>query len=118
LLKDADRHLRDASLYEKYLRLEAFFATDKDYLREGDFSERLKSLTTRLIERYRNSFGRNSETKLSGEEIFGISEEGSLPLYIFDAGYDLKKMRAIISKSAAAKCYLHPALHPALSIRW
>jgi hypothetical protein len=69
LEKDRERHLRDQSLYDKYLRLEGFFHFDKRYLKQGDFSERLKSLTDRLIERYIQFYGTISNHALNDEQI-------------------------------------------------
>lgn len=49
LEKDQQVHLRNSDLYEPYQRLrEAYFA--EDYLAEGDFSERLITLTERIAD--------------------------------------------------------------------
>jgi len=69
LEKDADRHLRDRRLYEKYLNLEGYFRFDKAFLGEGDFSERLKSLAERLIEQYNGMQVTDVKKALSSNEV-------------------------------------------------
>lgn len=69
LEKDSDKHLRDNTLYHKYVTLEGFFKFDKAFLGEGDFSERLRALTEGLISRYKSGFGTASVERISVEQV-------------------------------------------------
>jgi hypothetical protein len=50
--------------------------------------------------------------------VFGVSDDSGQPTYIFNLGYDLKKLRVLASKSTSSRYMLHHALHSALGIRW
>lgn len=49
---------------------------------------------------------------------FGVSVGDHDPLYIFESGYDMKKLAALAAKSSEARYVMHPALRPALGIEW
>jgi hypothetical protein len=67
LEKDRDRHTRDGRLYEPYRRLlEAYRAGDAG---EGDFSERLLSLSRDLVTKFQEEFGNNREQRLTAQQV-------------------------------------------------
>ncbi|MEE2692384.1 MAG: hypothetical protein VX640_12670 [Pseudomonadota bacterium] len=49
---------------------------------------------------------------------FGISVDGAVSTFIFDVGYNIKKMQALSEKFTSAEYVIHNALRPALGIRW
>jgi hypothetical protein len=67
LEKDKARHARDGRLYEPYRRLlDVYQSGDAG---EGDFSERLLSLSRDLVSKFRESFGAASEQRLTAKQV-------------------------------------------------
>jgi hypothetical protein len=67
LEKDRERHIRDVRLYEPYRKLlEVYEAGSAG---EGDFSERLLSLSQQLIKDFKVRFGTNSDQRLTTSEV-------------------------------------------------
>lgn len=67
LEKDADRHLRDTRLYEPYIRLQNIYhggATG-----EGDFSERLQSISQDMVDAFKSKFGSIGEQRPNAAEV-------------------------------------------------
>jgi hypothetical protein len=71
LEKDAQVHLRDHNLYEPYNLLKAQFDGDYDS-NEGDFSERLTSLSEKLGSKYIEKFGRERKETISSGEVTAL----------------------------------------------
>ena len=67
LEKDRDRHARDRRLYEPYRRLlDVYQAGDAG---EGDFSERLLSLSRDLVAKFQKEFGTGKEQRLTAQQV-------------------------------------------------
>lgn len=67
LEKDRDRHARDRRLYEPYRRLlDVYQAGDAG---EGDFSERLLSLSRDLVAKFQKEFGAGKEQRLTAQQV-------------------------------------------------
>ena len=67
LEKDKDRHMRDRRLYEPYRRLlSAYQSGDAG---EGDFSERLLSLSRDLVAKFQKEFGKGQEQRLTAQQV-------------------------------------------------
>ena len=67
LEKDAVRHKRDGRLYQPYRSLlEVYRSGDAG---EGDFSERLLSLSQKLIADYQRNFGKEPEQRLTAGQV-------------------------------------------------
>jgi hypothetical protein len=70
LEKDKDRHNRDGRLYEPYRRLaDAYQAGDAG---EGDFSERLLSLSRDLVGKFQKEFGAGKDQRLTAQQVTGL----------------------------------------------
>lgn len=70
LEKDRERHTRDSRLYEPYRRLlETYQAGDAG---EGDFSERLLSLSRDLVAKFQKEFGAGREQRLTAQQVTGL----------------------------------------------
>ena len=70
LEKDKDRHNRDGRLYEPYRRLlEAYQAGEAG---EGDFSERLLSLSRDLVAKFQKEFGGKRDQRLTAQQVTGL----------------------------------------------
>ena len=67
LEKDGVRHTRDARLYEPYRRLLAVYESGK--AGEGDFSERLLSLSQELVAKFQERFGTTANQRLTASEV-------------------------------------------------
>jgi hypothetical protein len=67
LEKDKDRHTRDGRLYEPYRRLLAVYQSGD--AGEGDFSERLLSLSRDLVALFRERFGTGNEQRLTAKQV-------------------------------------------------
>ncbi len=67
LEKDKDRHVRDGRLYEPYRRLlDVYQSGDAG---EGDYSERLLSLSRDLVIKFRETFGTATEQRLTPQQV-------------------------------------------------
>jgi hypothetical protein len=76
LEKDKDRHTRDGRLYEPYRRLlDAYQAGDAG---EGDFSERLLSLSRDLVAKFQKEFGAAREQRLTAQQVTGLIYKHSI----------------------------------------
>jgi hypothetical protein len=67
LEKDRVKHTRDARLYEPYRKLLSVYESGK--AGEGDFSERLLSLSQELVDAFRSRFGNNANQRLTASEV-------------------------------------------------
>ncbi len=67
LEKDRGRHIRDGRLYEPYRRL--LTAYESGAADEGDFSERLLSLSRELVEAFNTRFERKSNQRLTASQV-------------------------------------------------
>lgn len=67
LEKDRMRYLRDASLYEKYLRLKGVYESGD--AGEGDFSERLLGISRSLVDSFKERYGKAREQRLTSSEV-------------------------------------------------
>jgi hypothetical protein len=68
LEKDRLPHTRDFRLVLPYRKLAAIYDSDR-YVKEGDFSERLSRLLSRLTEDYRAKYGEDANRTLTQQEI-------------------------------------------------
>jgi hypothetical protein len=68
LEKDQDKHLRDASLYDDYVALRKLYEESPN-VSEGDFSERLLSLSDALSQQYSSVYGDESGRRLTTGEV-------------------------------------------------
>ena len=67
LEKDEQRHIRDGTLYEPYRRLlEVYQSGDAG---EGDFSERLLSLSRSLADDFQKNFGKDADQRLTAGQV-------------------------------------------------
>jgi hypothetical protein len=67
LEKDKERHIRDGRLYEPYRRLlEVYQSGDAG---EGDFSERLLSLSQSLAADFRSKYGQQTDQRLNSTQV-------------------------------------------------
>jgi hypothetical protein len=67
LEKDRERHMRDGQLYEPYRKLFEVYETGS--AGEGDFSERLLSLSQQLIADFKGRFGSSTNQRLTAVEV-------------------------------------------------
>lgn len=67
LEKDRERHIRDGRLYEPYRRLLAVYQSGN--AGEGDFSERLLSLSQSLISDFQKNFGKGTNQRLTAAQV-------------------------------------------------
>jgi hypothetical protein len=67
LEKDKDRHTRDGRLYEPYRRLLNVYQSGD--AGEGDFSERLLSLSQDLVTKFQETFGKATEQRLTAQQV-------------------------------------------------
>lgn len=68
LEKDKHTFANNHLLREQYLELQSAYEVD-DFFTEGDFSERLQSLSVRIADRYRDRFAGKVDTKLTTHEV-------------------------------------------------
>ena len=64
LKKDKDKHLRDHTLYDGYIELNELYADTTTYITEGDFSERLQTLSNWIVDEF-NAHYKSSEEKVN-----------------------------------------------------
>jgi hypothetical protein len=69
--KDAQVYLRDPDLHDDYISLKRLYEKSPD-VSEGDFSERLLALSTRIIEDYGSQFTGKDGVRLTASEITGL----------------------------------------------
>lgn len=67
LEKDAERHLRDNTLYEPYNRLQKVY--ESGAAGEGDFSERLLGISQNLVDAFKTKFGTESGQRLNAAQV-------------------------------------------------
>ena len=67
LEKDRTRYLRDNRLYEPYLRLQSVYQSGD--AGEGDFSERLLSISRSLVDAFKQRFGKQAEQRLTSAQV-------------------------------------------------
>jgi hypothetical protein len=68
LLKDQKRHLTDHNLFEPYQRLAELYNVS-DYDTEGDFSERVTGLISKIHNEYQAKYGEKSNVRLSSSKV-------------------------------------------------
>lgn len=68
LEKDREQHKTDHTLYEPYRKLADLYHAD-GYEAEGDFSERMSSLMTKLATEYRAQHGDKTQVRLSASNL-------------------------------------------------
>jgi len=84
LEKDEERHKRDGRLYQPYRKLlEVYRGGDAG---EGDFSERLLSLSQKLIVDFQKNFGNESEQRLTAGEVTELVHK-----------HDIRELRGALS---------------------
>ena len=90
LEKDKDRHVRDSTLYGPYRELSDTYSTDG--VAEGDFSERLNSLSLNLRDRFRQQYGDGENLRLT---------EGQVTELVYK--HNISKIRMRLSKYLSFK---------------
>ena len=70
LEKDADRHLRDHTLYDLYNQLKTEY--QRPGIREGDFSERLLALSDSLSQDFKKIYGNDVDTRLTSDQVTAL----------------------------------------------
>ena len=68
LEKDKSTHRFNHDLYEPYLELEGAYRVG-NFASEGDFSERLASLSLRIADEYKHSYGSAAGKRLTAQEV-------------------------------------------------
>jgi hypothetical protein len=91
LEKDASTYKHNHELYELYLDLEGTYRAN-DFSTEGDFSERLLTLSTRIAGEYAVRYGTSTGMSLRAEEVTSL-------LYV----HDLKALKQKLSKYLESK---------------
>lgn len=86
LEKDRNTYKHNHELYDLYVDLERSYRVE-DFSAEGDFSERLLTLSQRIAEEYRAKFGGTEGTKLKADQVTHL-------LY----RHDLRELRERISR--------------------
>nr|WP_319483704.1 hypothetical protein [uncultured Cohaesibacter sp.] len=86
LEKDKKRHKNDHLLHDLYQELEEAYEVD-DFASDGDFSERLLTLSQRLSENFSQKFGCDIEQNLTASDVTEL-------VYT----HDLKKLKERVSK--------------------
>ncbi|NUY32982.1 hypothetical protein F0160_21075 [Paraburkholderia sp. JPY303] len=71
LEKDRVIHKHNHDLFEKYIKLEAAYKVE-NFSTEGDFSERLLTLSNRITLEYRSRYGDKLDTKLTVEDVTAL----------------------------------------------
>ncbi|SIT35646.1 conserved hypothetical protein [Paraburkholderia ribeironis] len=71
LEKDRVTHKHNHEIYDLYLDLEQPYKVE-NFSAEGDFSERLLNLSSRIASEYREKFGYSSEIKLSTKDVTSL----------------------------------------------
>lgn len=85
LEKDKQLHKFNHEIRDLYIELEKAYQVE-DFSTEGDFAERLMSLSQRIAQDYRSSFGDADSTKLTTEQVTEL-------VY----SHDLRKLRTHVS---------------------
>ena len=68
LKKDKTRHLRNHTLYDGYIELNELYA-DTTYISEGDFSERLQSLSNLIVDEFNARYKINEKITLTTDNV-------------------------------------------------
>lgn len=71
LEKDQERHLRDHRLYDGYGELAKLYR-EISHVAEGDFSERLLTLSASIVQEFKSRYGQGTGTTLTTDEITGL----------------------------------------------
>ena len=71
LEKDKEKHLRDHRLYDGYVKLEEFYS-ESSHITEGDFSERLLTLSGLIVDEFKAQYKDNDATTLTSNDITGL----------------------------------------------
>ncbi|KVZ35447.1 P-loop ATPase, Sll1717 family [Burkholderia ubonensis] len=71
LEKDRITHKHNHDLFDKYVRLESAYKVE-NFSTEGDFSERLLSLSDRIASDYKSRYGDQIDTKLTVEDVTSL----------------------------------------------
>ena len=77
LEKDEEVHLRDTSLYEEYQAMSEIYTTSPN-IAEGDFSERLLTLSEGLTQDYGARYGGETERRLTSDEVTALMHSSNL----------------------------------------
>jgi hypothetical protein len=77
LENDQKRHLNNSKLYESYRELEKKYKGE-NYLRKGDFSERIVGLMENLTVAYKKQYGEKENVRLSVPEITTLLYKGDI----------------------------------------
>ena len=77
LEKDEEVHLRIRSLYEEYQALSEIYTTSPN-IAEGDFSERLLTLSEGLTQDYGARYGGETERRLTSDEVTALMHSSNL----------------------------------------
>jgi hypothetical protein len=85
LEKDQQTHKFNHEIRDQYLELERTYRTE-GYATEGDFSERLLSLSQKIAQEYSRQYGSSDGTKLTTDEVTQL-------VY----SHDIKKLRSQVS---------------------
>jgi hypothetical protein len=76
LEKDKTKYLRDARLYEPYLRLKEVYESGE--ASEGDFSERLLGISRSLVDSFKERFGTAKEQRLTSSDVTELVHKHSI----------------------------------------
>lgn len=77
LEKDQERHLRDHRLYDGYIELHKLY-TEIEHVAEGDFSERLLTLSASIVQEFETSYKKKGGLTLTTDEITGLIHSGNI----------------------------------------
>lgn len=77
LEKDQERHLRDHRLYDGYVELAKYYGGIA-HVAEGDFSERLLTLSASIVQEFFARYKKEDGTKLTTDEITGLIHSGNI----------------------------------------
>jgi hypothetical protein len=110
MLIDADNELRDIEPTADGL-LYRFIGEKREYrVEELDTFIKLNNVPSDRVKHVRDY--------LLYYGFFGIRQENDEVLYIYDVGYDFRKMMALVEKRTEATFVMNDAFLPALGIRW
>jgi len=77
LEKDKERHLRDNRLYDGYIELSELYR-ESPHVSEGDFSERLLTLTNSISQQFIAQRKHSENESLTVDEVTGLLHSGSI----------------------------------------
>ena len=77
LKKDKNKHLRDHTLYAGYIRLNELYA-DTKYASEGDFSERLQTLSNLIVDEFNARYNKKEKNTLTSDNVTELLHTTSL----------------------------------------